>query len=420
MKYGFKEILNAEIYESTRVMFVLGKYTWFNNMVCDTLKYTCAESNQLTAPIAIDDSVADEFGLSDDTDEIISTSVDFSTFMEVIGVSNINGKWYCRTDYSLLTKKQKEQLVKYLKEPSDNGVLIIVSTDWKQYKEILRNKVLNISKYAHVMQLNYPNRQILKGIVAQSFEERGIQITSQAVDFFVMRMSTAYDKYEAQIDSIVDMHKEGELTNTEIKVYMKGIENFIIDDYINELVKPMVSDKTNSKKVLKIMIALEDELGAKNLVYKLLTKINEYIDYRILINNGYIPIGINFFYKDIIDKLPDKKKYEKVNEWVFRRKAETASKTSLRDWEYMKLILSKAIGNVRLPDEVIDEKCQRALYDVSTRSVMNSDRLNNVIGIDNVLRKQLREVDEIIYDESELAYINETKQLADAELNKEE
>ena len=411
MKYSFKEILNAEIYESTRVMFVLGKYVWFNNMVCDTLKYMCIDQeNQFNAAIGI----GDEFGVQEDTTgDSLSNSVDFATFMEVIGVSSIKGKWYCRTEYSTLTKKQKEQLFKYIKEPSDNGILVITSDDWMQYKDILKNRILSFSKVSHVMQLSFPNKQILKGIVAQSFSEKGIEIESAAVDFFIMRMSTAYDKYEEQINTIVDTHKEPVLTAKDLKVYMKGIENFIVDDFISELVKPMVSDKTNSKKVLKIMMALEDEFGAKNLVYQLLKKIDEYIEYRLLINTGYIPIGINYFYKDIIQKLPDPKKYEKVNEWVFRKRAETASLTSLRDWEYMKIILNKAIENIKIPEEELDIKCQRALYELATRSVMTPDRLNNVIGVDNILRKKLKELDMVIYSEEDLEHIEEIKQLSE-------
>ncbi len=410
MKYSFKEMLNAEIYESTRVMFVLGKYVWFNNMVCDTLKYMCIDQeNQFNAAIG----VGDEFGIEEDNlGDTLSNSIDFSTFMEVVGVPSINGKWYCRTEYSTLTKKQKDQLFKYIKEPSDNGILVITSDDWMQYKDILKNRLLSFSKVSHIMQLGFPNKQILKGIVAQSFSEKGIEIESAAVDFFIMRMSSAYDKYEEQIDNIIDIHKEPILTVKDLKVYMKGIENFIVDDFINELVKPMVSDKTNSKKVLKIMIALEDEFGAKNLVYQLLKKIDEYIEYRLLINTGYIPIGINYFYNDVIKKLPDKKKYEKINEWVFRKRAETASLTSLRDWEYMKLILSKAVENVKIADDVLDIKCQRALYELSTRSVMTPDRLNNVIGIDNILRKKVQELDLVVYSEEELQYIDEVKQLA--------
>lgn len=416
MKYSFKEILNAEIYENTRVMFVLGKYVWFNNMVCDTLKYMCIDQeNQFNASIGI----GDEFGMGDlgaDSTDMLSNSVDFATFIEVIGVASINGKWYCRTEYSTLNKKQKEQLFKYIKEPSDNGILVVTSEDWGQYKDILRNRLLSFSKVSHIMQLSFPSKQILKGIVAQSFSEKGIEIESSAVDFFIMRMSSAYDKYEEQINSIVDIHKEPILTVKDLKVYMKGIENFIIDDFINELLKPMASDKTNSKKVLKIMMALEDEYGAKNLVYQLLKKIDEYIEYRLLINTGYIPIGINYFYNDVIKRLPDPKKYEKISEWVFRKRAETASLTSLRDWEYMKLILSRAIENIKIPDNELDIKCQKALYELATRSVMTPDRLNNVIGIDNILNKKLKELDLVVYSEEDLEYLEEIKKLADGDV----
>ena len=132
--------------------------------------------------------VIEEFGLdTDDSDDSGVSSVDFATFLEVIGVTSVNGKWFCRTDYSLLNNKQKEALNNYIKKPSENGILIIVSTDWRQFREILRNRVLNVSKNVHVMQLSWPNRTVLKGIVAQSFEERGIQADSSAIDFFIMR-----------------------------------------------------------------------------------------------------------------------------------------------------------------------------------------------------------------------------------------
>lgn len=415
MKYSFKEILDAEIYESTRVMFVLGKYTWFNNMVCDTLKSMCINTeNEFNASIGIED----EFNIKDsDANESAYNSVDFATFMEVIGVPSINGKWYCRAEFSTLNKKQKVTLFKYIKEPSDNGILIITSDDWLQYKDILKNKILLFSKVSNIMQLGFPNKQILKGIVAQSFSEKGIEIESSAVDFFIMRMSSAYDKYEEQINSIIDIHKSSVLTSKDLKVYMKGIENFIIDDFVSELLKPMVSDKTNSKKVLKIMMTLEDELGAKNLVYQLLKKIEEYIEFRLLINTGYIPIGINYFYKDIIKSLPDPKKYEKMNEWVFRKRAETASLTSLRDWEYMKLILNKAIENIEITDAELNIKCQKALYELSTRSVLTPDRINNIIGIDNVLRKKLKELDMVVYSEEDLEHIEEIKQSSEIDEN---
>lgn len=411
MKYSFKEMLNEEIYDDTRVMFVLGKYLWFNNMVCDTLKGKCIDE-EASNPIVM--GLGDEFGISDDTDNnFLSNSVDFNTFMEVIGVASINGKWFCKTDLATMNKKQKETLNKYIKEPSNNGILVVVSSEWRDYKEYLKNRVLTISKYCHLIQLSFPNRQVLKAIVAQSFSMYDKEIDNGGLDFFLMRMSSAYDDYEITIENICEMHKEDrQITAKDLKTYMKGIENFILDDYIEELLKPMSSDKTNSKKVLKIMISLEEEFGAKNLVYRLINIIDEYIDFRILINNGYIPIGVNYFFKDIIAGLPDKSKYEKMNEWVFRKKANIASMTSLRDWEYMKIILMKSIENIRLPDDILDSKCQKALYELSTRSVITPSRINNIIGLENILHVQLDELNKVVYDEESLKYINETEKLA--------
>ena len=55
------------------------------------------------------------------------------------------------------------------------------------------------------------------------------------------------------------------------------------------------------------------------------------IDYRTMINKGYITINIRYIFSDVVKLLGKDNKYAKVNEWVFRRKADLASLTSLRD-----------------------------------------------------------------------------------------
>ena len=433
MKYNFIELLNQEIYDTTRVMFILGKYSYFNNMACDLLKEICIkqeESNQIVM------NLGDEFGVSNETEEgYLSNSVDFNTFIDVIGVASINGKWYCKVELSMLNKKQKEVLNKYLKNPSPNGILAVVSNNWKDYREYLKNRALLYSKNCHIIQLTFPNKQVLKSIVKQEINSRGYGIDSSAINFFIMRMSSAYEDYPQVLDDICETHKikleeqdkkskkqgkqekhetSTKITVYDIKSYMKGIENFIVDDFIAELLKPMVSDITNSKKVLKMMIALEDDLTAKELVYSVLNKINEYIELRILINSGYIPVGINFFFNSVIKGLPDndKKKYENVNEWLFRKKVEIASSTSLKDWEYMKIILMKAIENNRVSESVLDTKCQKALYEVATRSVVTPDIINNIIGIDNLLNKPISKIDNIEFNEDSLKSLNNTADIS--------
>ena len=90
MKYKFKDILTTEVYENTRIMFVFGKYNLFNNMVADELKSICTES-QVIGSIPIDSTLSEEFGFDEEDsaeDNTGGTSVDFNTFMDVIGVFN--------------------------------------------------------------------------------------------------------------------------------------------------------------------------------------------------------------------------------------------------------------------------------------------------------------------------------------------
>lgn len=395
MKYTFKDMLNAEIYDNVRVMFILGKYSWFNNMISDTIKSMC-ESN--AGVEVVDLGIDAEFGLDTSDEDKTSTSVDFTTFMAVNNVKNINGKWICKVNYSLLNSKQKEQIKTYLKSPSENGVLIVVSDNWLEYKEILKHRVLNISNNCHSIQLDFPNRKTLKKIVEMAFEEKGIEIASDAVDLFIMKMSTVYDEYEDMINYVADLHsdkKDSKITAKELREYMSGIDNYVVDDFIIELTKPLTSDKTNKKKVLKIMATLVEEHGAFSLVKQIMKKVNESIEYRLLINDGYIPIGINYFYKDILNGLPNPSKYEKVSEWQFRKKADLASKTSLRDWEYIKLILTKALEQKVMADSDRELKCKIALYEVATRSVATKSRLNNIIRIENVLNNDLDKINRI-------------------------
>lgn len=403
MKYNFKDMLNAELYENSRVIFILGKYNIFNNLVSDEFRERCKEESAFSNSIGL----SEEFGFARQEDEGtengILNSVDFNTFLEVVGVPSINGKWYCKADLSSMNKKQKEALLKYIKEPSENGILAVVSNEWRDYKDILKNRVIAYSKVSNIIELGFPHKDILKILVKQMFEERKIEIVPSAIDFFILRMSRAYDEYEEVIESIVTQHSDTILELKQIKNYMKGIEHFIVDDFMYEVVKPLGSDKTNSKKILKMMMALQEELGAKDFLYKILNQIEDMIELRILINKGYIPIGINYFYKDVINSIGgEKSKFGKLQEWQFKRKVYLASQTSLRDWEYMRIILNKAIENKKVSDDVIEKKCQKALYELCTRSVITADRVNNIIGIDNVLNKTIINVDKLIYKEHAL------------------
>ena len=89
------------MYRNTRVLFIFGKYNFFNKLVSDTFKYKNlnTEENSL---IKFDDDISREFGFTDDEEDEDSTdtqttvgeSIDLATFLSVVNVPNLNGKWY--------------------------------------------------------------------------------------------------------------------------------------------------------------------------------------------------------------------------------------------------------------------------------------------------------------------------------------
>ena len=81
----------------------------------------------------------------------------------------------------------------------------------------------------------------------------------------------------------------------------------------------------------------------------------------------------------------------------------------------MKLMLFNAIKNVRLSDDVIEQKCKRALYDICTRSVLTADRVNNIVGIDNVLSKEFKNIGKIKFEQDSLDKIAQIKEMANME-----
>lgn len=420
MNYKFSDIFSDDMYRDTRVLFIFGKYSFFNKLVSDTFKYKNTNKEEASF-LSFDNDVSKEFGFGDEEDEDstgLGESIDLTTFLSVVNVPNLNGKWVCIETLAGMTKKNKDALMKYIRDPNDNGIVIVIGNEWKEYNDLLRNKIISMSKYVSSIQLNFPRSDVLAKIVKQLFESKGINIENAAIDLFLTKMSSDYDNYPSVVADICGMHKEKTLTAKELKTYMKGIENYVVDDFVCELIKPLSNDSTHSKKVLRVMSILIDALGAEQLARKVLRIVNEFIDFRIMINLGIIPIGVRYFYSDTINDIKDtfgevktirqidketkkvveterKNPYVSMNEYVFRRKADVASRTSLRDWEYISFILSKALTtgySSKVDKEFIIKK---ALYEICTRSVATESRIKNALGTEDILGKELEWLDSI-------------------------
>ncbi len=389
MKYRFSDINNDGMYETARVMFITGPYSLFNNIVSDRLRTMC--KGTLDTTTGNEDLMA-EFNMSSFDSDTVANSIDFQTFLDVVKMPAVTGKWFCSVDYKMLTKKQRETLERYMKKPNANGVLVITMLEYQDYKTFVRNRAITAHQYTHIIQLSFPYRNILKEIIKKMINDRGVTVADKAVELFLLRMSSNYDEYEQVLDSVCKHRKGTEMTYKDMVESMKGIENYVLDDFLQQLVVPIKSRKiATNRKIYKMLDALVSDVGARDLVMKIRYKIDDLIEMRIAINRGLIPIRIGFSVTEAKDRLEEDNKLKKLNDYTFRRYAELASKTSLRDWVFMKMILSnvKQVWN--------SNEFERVLHCLIHRSLLSTSRLTNDIGISNIIEEQLYDVNSIFF-----------------------
>lgn len=406
MIYNFDAINSDDTYKNCRVMFATGQYHLFNRIVSDELRKRTID--ELDYDISDDEDLIKEFGIDILKDVKVSNTVDMETFINVINSPSINGKWFTSVDLGTLTKKQYEWLKEYIKNPSDNGILVITSVSYKDYRVWLKHKLIVNNSYVHLIQLSFPRRDALKLLVNKLFEQRGVHIDPNALDLFVLRMSSAYDDYEQVINKIcasvtnTQNEETEENTNSDITISydiafnaLKGIENFVIEDFIQQLTVPLPSANPKKGSVIFRMLGyLLEEYGERGLVNTLKNKIAELIDFRLAINKGYIPIIINGYNIDESKKLIEEDtalaKIAEKSDFQFRKLAKLASRTSFIDWYYMYLILSNV-------SKFNENSYTKVLYTLIFRSVLNKPRLDNDIGVESLLSYDLNFLNKVPY-----------------------
>lgn len=401
MRYTFKDILEDAMYSKCSVIFVTGPYGVFNNIVIDRLREMCTSHEEFTGNTAIDNGIMEEFGI--DTGEVsISNSIPLESFMTQVSIPSISGKWFCSANLHSINKKQLEWLKNYIKSPSSNGVLCVWSDDFKDYRPWMSNKILLTSTESHIVSLSFPNKRSLYTIVKGLFDKRNVNISDKAVDLFITRMSSSYEDYEKIIDKIciehlpsgymsMDRDELPEISYEMALESMKGIENFVLEDFLEKLTEPLTTDKPSGKKrIYKMMGYLIEEYGACRLARTLKSKIDELMEFRVAINNGYIPILVNYNIDEAKNLIGEDNPISKKSDYQFKRLAEVASKTSLADWALMSLILLNS-------DKTNERSCIKAIYSLVSRSVLSPMMLSNDVGLDMIFSDELALLDDIIY-----------------------
>lgn len=387
MKYNFRDIVNDKLYSTAQVVFICGPYGIFNNIVSDRLRELCKGKIE-----NVDTALFEEFELSAFDSDSSNNSVDLMEFLELVKMPAISGKWYCLVDYKMLTKKQLDAVKKYYKHPSENGILIILLREFADYKDFLRDKFISVSQNVHLIQLSFPNRKVLAELVTDLFEKHNVKVAPKAVELFVMRMSTSYDEYDEVIERISLNYKNSTINYSNMVEELKGVDNFVLDDFLEQLTEPIKSDRIiTTRKIYKMESAMLADMGAKKLVEKLRYKINDLIEMRKLINSGIVPIRVRFSVDEAKRRMGENHPLYKLSDFSFRRMAYLASKTSLWDWTFMKIVLSRVNGR-STPAEF-----ERVIQILVNRTRFCEDRRMNDIGISDIIRKGLMELNSTPY-----------------------
>lgn len=387
MKYNFKDIVNNAMYSTAQVVFICGPYGIFNNIVSDKLKDLCKGKIE-----NVDTALFQEFELSAFESDSTSNSVDLLDFFELVKMPAISGKWYCLADYKMLTKKQVELVKRYYKHPSENGVLILLLREFADYKDFIRDKYIAASQNVHLIQLSFPNRKVLVELVTELFSEHSVKVAPKAVELFVMRMSTSYDEYAEIIERISLNYKNGTITYSNMVEELKGIDNFVLDDFLEQLTEPIKSDKiVTTRKIYKMESAMLADMGAKKLVEKLKYKINDLIEMRKLINSGIVPIRVRFSVDEAKRRMGENHPLYKLSDFSFRRMAYLASKTSLWDWTFMRMVLDR-VNSRSTPAEY-----ERVIQILVNRTRFCEDRRMNDIGVSDIISRGLLSINSTPY-----------------------
>lgn len=378
--YRFKDLYNDSMYETAQVMVVTGPYSIFSNIVCDRLRDMCRGT------ITLDDggeAIFDEFGLDHESSGDKSNAIPLDMFFDVARTPPLSGKWYCRVDWKELTKKQRTKLESYIKKPSEYGCLVVTASEFADYKSMLRSRALTGSAVAHIIQLSFPDRKTLSLVIKNVLKGYGARATDKAIETFIFRMSNAYDEYQERLESIAHDYGYHVITHVDMGDALKGVENYVLDDFVRRLTVPVTSTKlVSGRKIVGMLRVMLDEYGAVDLVKKLRYKITDCIQMRLLINEGIVPVRVKYSVEEAKRKLEEDNKLKGLSDYSFRKLAWLASQTSLRDWLFMRLILST-------PREAYgDAEYERALYALINRGAFSENRLYNIIGVEDNLEIQ--------------------------------
>lgn len=409
MIYRFNDIYNQEMYKTANVLLILGSYDIFNNIVIDECRKICIPNEDIEIDRTFLNMIANDLPTGSNTSSITDTSMnvlEFKEFMELNRTYPLEGRWFCNVRYKELKAKDKDNLKDYLKYNNETGLLIVNIRDFQDYKDFLRNRTLQASKVAHIIQLTFPSKNMLTEILNSEFRKHNVMVNDMAIKLFILRLSNDYNSYYNVISDICEKYKGMSVGYDDMLECLKGIDNYVIDDFLAEITKGVRNNKLrNNRKIYRMYKSLLESMTAREVVSKLSYKVDMMLELRIAINNGTLPILVRYGAKEVQDKLPEDSKVRSLSTYSFKKYAKIASFTSLKDWYYIKMMLKgNSYMSTRFSEDRsgnygdVEQEYKHILLSIIHRTTFSPNRLMNDMGILNVVDEELYELNTIFYN----------------------
>lgn len=170
----------------------------------------------------------------------------------------------------------------------------------------------------------------------------------------------------------------------DFKEAMKGIDFFVIDDFLQELLKPIHTTKVSkNRKLYKILGTLLEDYTASDICNKLKYRVEELLYYRAYINRGFIPVKTRYNTEKVKERLPENSRLRKATSLTFKRNAVIAAQTSIEDWYFMYSILNSAGAWAS------EDKYKAILFTLMGRTSISNDRLMNAVKVKDMFSEEL-------------------------------
>lgn len=387
MILNFSDLYNEKTVTNSAVLFIAGQTQLFNRIMADKVKEDCKGSQEKIDLSDFGDLVDTEV---DEASDLLS----FEQYMTYCNTSRVNGKWYCSVDFHYMNAKDKKQLLEHLKKPATFGRLVVYVSDYRDKKDLLKNRTIINSSSVNLIKLDYPKRDTLNQLVISEFEKRGTELTPDALGVFILRMGTYYDRYSETIDRLCVGHNK--LTYADMREGLKGVTSYVMWDLLKTLPHTYGSDKSRSVKTRKAYKVLKDlivELGERKTLSMLKKQVDYLVEFRYIINTGVLPIVIPYKVDKVQEKLSEDSPLKTMAEPTFKRYANLANQTTLKDWLYIQMIINHAM------EQSTSLAAFQGLSAVINRSTYPNERVLNDLGVKNILTEGLVDLNKLPYME---------------------